>query len=85
MSEDERPEAPQTADSPSRGHEDASPPGRGHDGAEFRSEEWKALIVMPVDAAPAIDIQEMAPSGLPAPEQSEPSAPPPTASDSSEQ
>jgi hypothetical protein len=42
--------------------------------------------VMPVDAAPAIDIQEMAPSGLPAPEQSEPSAPPPpTPSDSSEQ
>ncbi|MEJ7784255.1 MAG: hypothetical protein WKF96_05575 [Solirubrobacteraceae bacterium] len=37
------------------------------------SEDRKGIIVMPVDSAPAIDIVNVAPTGLPAPQE----APPP--------
>jgi hypothetical protein len=44
----------------------------------------KGIVVMPVDAAPMIDIQNLAPSGPPAPQQAAPADPPalPPSSDS---
>lgn len=53
------------------GERGGSPPSVDH--PEYR----KGIIVMPMDAAPTVDIENMAPTGLPPAPSEEPPAPPP--------